>query len=216
MDERIDHGDWGSLMLTRKKASQRKSSGTPARTRKRKATLPGPAEGGCAAGGTPRSGWAWNSATKRSRKESGAARRMQRRARARRPTGGSASADAERFTGIVARVRRWPTTGRPPWHPKLKGEGREGAGARRKNGRGLRTSPRRGRARRVWVKEEMAAEAGVCVAFRVGRLRVATGAAAARGRDGGGLSCVRDCARVEADAGREPPSRERTNGEIER
>jgi hypothetical protein len=136
VDERIDHGDWGSLMLTRKKASQRKSSGTPARTRKRKATLPGPAEGGCAAGGTPRSGWAWNSATKRSRKESGAARRMQRRARARRPTGGSASADAERFTGIVARVRRWPTTGRPPWHPKLKGEGREGAGARRKNGRG--------------------------------------------------------------------------------
>lgn len=46
------------------------------------------------------------------------------------------------------------------------------------------------------------------MAFRVGRLRVATGAAAARGRDGGGLSCVRDCARVEADAGREPPSAE--------
>jgi hypothetical protein len=80
--------------LTRKKVSQRKSSGTPARTMKRKATLAGPSKGGGP-------GWVRSSAARRSRKESGAARRRQRRARGRRPAGGSAATDDDRFTGIA-------------------------------------------------------------------------------------------------------------------
>jgi hypothetical protein len=86
-------------VLTRKKASQRESSGTFARTIKRKATLAGPSKGG----GPPWRGWVRSSVARRSRKESSAARRRQRRARERRPAGGSAATDADRFTGIAKR-----------------------------------------------------------------------------------------------------------------
>jgi hypothetical protein len=172
VDERIDHGDWvGELDAYAEEGVPEEVERHPRADEEKEGDLTGPR------GGRLRSG-------RNAQERLGVEQRHEeeqegeRRGEADAEAGPRAAADRrERQRGrrTLHRHRRARTAVAHHWQAsvasKTERRGARGGGSEEEERK--RTSPRRGRARRVWVKEEMAAEAGVCVAFRVGRLRLA-------------------------------------------